>query len=54
MKRLWKRDELRFSGSYEFTRENEKTTTDLSKGKAYWRHDFPACGQRFFSALVEG
>jgi hypothetical protein len=39
MERKWVGDEVRFDSRYEFSSTNEKTSTDITKGGAYWRHD---------------
>lgn len=40
---------LRLNGSYEHTVENDRTTVQLTKGDAYWRHHFTP---RYFSVYV--
>lgn len=39
MERKWTGDEFRVEGRYEFSSTNDVTSTDLTKGGAYWRHD---------------
>jgi hypothetical protein len=48
LRRSWAADELRFGASYEHTRENHVTTTDMTKGDAYVRHDFVGAGLNLF------
>ncbi len=40
MERKWTADEFRLEGRYEFSSTDDVTSTDLTKGGAYWRHDF--------------
>ncbi|MFT3831267.1 MAG: DUF481 domain-containing protein [Opitutaceae bacterium] len=39
MERKWTGDEFRLDARYEFSSTNDVTSTDLTKGGAYWRHD---------------
>ncbi len=48
-RRGWTRDELRLNSRYEYTEEDARTTTDLLKADAYWRHDLPYLGRRLFA-----
>ena len=47
--RRWTTDELRLNSRYEYTEEESRTTTDLLKADAYWRHDLPYLGRRLFA-----
>jgi hypothetical protein len=39
MERKWVGDDVRFETRYEFSSTDDKTSTDITKGGAYWRHD---------------
>lgn len=41
LRRKWKQDEVEVSGRYDYASVNESTATDVIKGDAVWRHDFP-------------
>ena len=47
--RRWTADELRLNSRYEYTEEDTRTTTDLLKADAYWRHDLYHLGRRLFA-----
>lgn len=48
MERKWVGDELRFETRYTFSSTNEVTSTDITRGAAYWRHDL---SRRWFTIL---
>lgn len=48
-RRHWTHDELRLNSRYEYTEEDSRTTTDVLKADAYWRHDLPWLKRRLFA-----
>jgi len=41
LKRKWTEDTVELNARYDFSNTNDVTTTDMLKGDASWRHDFP-------------
>jgi len=41
LQRKWTKDDLQLNGQYDFVETNNIPTTDLLRGDAAWRHDFP-------------
>ena len=52
IRRSWADDEVRFGARYKYTHEDKRTTTDLAKSDAYWRHDFSDFNQHFLRSTA--
>ena len=48
MNRKWVADDVELSTRYEFSSTNETTSTDITKGSVYWRHDL---SRRWFTIV---
>ena len=53
LKRKWTADNLELNARYDFADTNHVTTTDILKGDASWRHDFPNKLFSIYSPSVE-
>lgn len=53
LQRKWTSDDLQLNGLYDFIETNNEPTTDLLRGDAAWRHDFPDKLFSIYSPSVE-
>lgn len=53
MQRKWAKDDVQLNAQYDFIESNHVTTTDLLRGDAAWRHDFPDKLFSIYSPSVE-
>jgi hypothetical protein len=53
LQRKWAKDDLQLNTRYDFAEANHVTTTDVIKGEAAWRHDFPDKLFSIYSPSVE-
>ncbi len=53
LKRKWTQDNVELNARYDFSDTNHVTTTDILKGDASWRHDFPDKLFTIYSPSVE-
>ena len=53
LQRKWDKDHLQLNSRYDFIDTNHVTTTDIIKGDASWRHDFPDQWFSIYSPSVE-
>ena len=53
LQRKWAKDNIQLNGRYDFADTNHVTTTDVVKGDAAWRHDFPGRLFSIYSPTVE-
>lgn len=53
LQRKWGKDHVQLNSRYDFIDTNHVTTTDIIKGDASWRHDFPNQWFSIYSPSVE-
>ena len=53
LQRKWNKDNIQLNARYDFIDTNHDTTTDIIKGDASWRHDFPDQWFSIYSPSVE-
>ena len=53
LQRKWGKDSVQLNSRYDFLSTNNVTTTDVLKGDASWRHDFPNRWFSLYSPSVE-